>query len=138
MRVVVDPPTSRTKTSSVPFVSPATRFVAALAKATNVPSPVDGAPIDAPFAWSPALETLTRVVASKPRLRRKMSITPFVSPVTNVVALLANATNDPFRAIEGWPEAPATCVELPATLAREHFVVDVSRSCASPMTWPSS
>ena len=86
IRVVVTPPgsskmpfpsasRSRTKTSSAPLVSPGKRFVAELSKTTKRPSAeIAGARL-APFAWPPAVSTLTRTVATPPG----SSKTPFPS-----------------------------------------------------------
>ena len=51
---------SRTKTSGIPFVSPATKLVAALMKATQVPSGVMTGTVEAPLPKPPSAATLMR------------------------------------------------------------------------------
>ena len=57
--VVVPVCRSRTNTSSTPFLSPATRFVASDENATYRPSPLIEGEELWPFAFSPLLDTLT-------------------------------------------------------------------------------
>src|SRR5437667_6450953 len=87
---------SRTKTSGTPFVSPATRLVAAERNATNRPSAL----MDEPwlFPCSPDEDTDARTVegvhpagAPKHVSRTKVSWAPFVSPATRLVAAELNA-----------------------------------------------
>src|SRR5438132_1274953 len=54
---------SRTKTSSTPFVSSATRLGALLQNATTRPSAEMAGPMLSPFPWPPLLDTLTRSIA---------------------------------------------------------------------------
>src|SRR5260221_4910282 len=86
---------SRMNTSSHPFVSPETRFLAKLVNATKRPS----AEIERPskrllssFPCAQPEERLNRSVVPIERLRTKTSVNPFVSPGTRLVAKLANAT----------------------------------------------
>jgi hypothetical protein len=83
---------SLTKTSGVPFVSPATRLAALLTKATRVPS----AEIDAPKLSAPPSTPLpsveARVIAPLATVFTKTSVAAFVSPPTRLVASLVKAT----------------------------------------------
>src|ERR1035437_2886850 len=79
---------SRTKTSGMPLVSPGTRFDALLMKATYRPSGVMTGSVEAPFADAPFVETLTSVVVPATRSLTKMSVTPFVSFGTRLLASL--------------------------------------------------
>jgi hypothetical protein len=69
MRRVVWVVRSRTKTSSVPFVSPGTRFDAEESNATNRPSAemeileIPKTPLSS-FPWAPVEDTLTRFVSA--------------------------------------------------------------------------
>ena len=68
------------------FESPATRFVAADEKATNLPSALIAGSKLSPFASTPPLSTLTLVVSPVCRSRTKTSRALFASPVTRFVA----------------------------------------------------
>ena len=91
---------SRTNTSATPLTSPATRFVALDVKTTYRPSAEIIAFDDAPSPCTSEEETLTLRVAPEPRLRRKTSLTPLVSPATSEpdaetnTALLPSADSD--------------------------------------------
>src|SRR5262249_47546209 len=78
--VVVGIVWTRTKTSLTPFVSPGTRFVAALSKMITLPSSDMAASKLLPLACAPAASTLTRSVRPVPRSRTNSSAKPFVSP----------------------------------------------------------
>ena len=62
-----------TKMSATPLVSPATRLVARLEKATRVPSGEKTGTVLCPFAWAPAEVVDRRVTASVARVLRKTS-----------------------------------------------------------------
>ena len=91
-RVVVPATRSRTKMSCWLFVSPATRLVATLAKATTSPSLSSHGPELLPLPSTPAELTLTRCVVPLTRSRTKMSSLAFRSPATRLVAALMKAT----------------------------------------------
>ena len=80
---------SFTNTSSLPFVSPGARLVAALENAMRRPVSLMSGSCDGASAWAPSAATLTR--ASAPDARTKMSSTPLVSPWTRFVAPEMNA-----------------------------------------------
>src|SRR5262245_4374768 len=104
---------------SIPaVVSPGTRFVAVLEKATNRPSAERQGEKESPFAWMPEESTLTRVVAPVIRSWTKTSLLAFVSPGTRFVARLSNATMRPSRDIETLWLPPLDCVPSEATLTR--------------------
>src|SRR5215472_8191747 len=93
---------SRTKTSLTAFVSFGTRFVATDWKATNLPSQLITGLVLSPSASVPSLATETRMVegvqaVDTPRQvsRTKMSILPFISPLTRLVADDWNTTKRP-------------------------------------------
>src|SRR6266516_4102455 len=86
---------SRTNTSSNPFVSPGTRFVAREVNATKRPSALtDGSRLK-PSACLPLLLTLTRSVSPLARSRTKTSIAALVSPPTRLAAIESKATTSP-------------------------------------------
>ncbi len=130
-RSVVPLRRSRTKMSRRPFVSPATRFEAALWNATKRPSAeIEGAragmsPLLA-FPCVPSVATLTRSVVPLWRSRTKMSSYPFVSPAMRFEAALPNATNRPSAEIEAPRLLPFPCAPAESTLTRS--VVPVWRS----------
>src|SRR5208283_5066495 len=97
---------SRTNTSGMPLLSFGTRFDALLMKATNRPSGVMTGLVEAPFAAPPLVDTLTSVVVPATRSRTKMSVNPFVSLGTRLLASLWKTTNCPL--VETWPS-----MELP-------------------------
>src|SRR5918993_920421 len=95
-----------TNASTLPFVSPPTRFVAAERKATQDGRlrklPLTAAPKDGPLAWPPRRGRETRVVEPgnhwvpslwnvPARRTTKTSLTPLVSPATRFVASDSNA-----------------------------------------------
>ena len=80
---------SRTKTSGIPFVSPTTRFAAALTNATYRPSGVIADPRQAPLPGTPARLALTSAVVLLHRSRTKTSVIPLVSPGAKSLALLS-------------------------------------------------
>ena len=71
---------SRTKTSSLAFLSPITRLVATDYQTTREPSPEIAGSVLRPVAWTPAPETDTRMVVVVWRSWRKMSVSALVSP----------------------------------------------------------
>ena len=125
-RVVVPVPRSLTKTSVEPFVSPVTRLLALLWKATRVPSPEIEALMLVPALCAPALSVETRVVVPVPRSLTKTSVVLFVSPATRVLALLWNATRVPSAEIEAMLLIPLTCT--PVLSVETRVVVPVARS----------
>ena len=124
---------SCTKMSREPFVSPPTRFVAALWKATICPSAERAAAALKSSPWTPAVLTLTRVVVTPPgsskipfpsasRSWMKTSSAPLVSPGRRFVAELSKATKRPSADMAGarlapsaWPPAESTLVRTVAT-----------------------
>src|SRR5258705_328041 len=93
-------PRSRTKTSSAPFVSLATRFEAELWNATKRPSAeIEGFRLK-PLPSAPPVAKLTRSVVPLWRSRRKTPSATFVSPATRFGAALQNATRRPAAEIE--------------------------------------
>src|SRR5918995_1246118 len=87
-RVVSPVARSWRKTSPMSLVSPGTRLVAELRKATKRPSAeIAGSHADR-LAWAPSEATDTRSVRPVARSRTKTSTSPFVSPGTSVGALL--------------------------------------------------
>src|SRR5439155_7654564 len=91
---------SKTKTSTALLVSPATRLVAALAKATLRPSAdSDGAEPAASPGAPPGGRTSTVVPA--PRSRTNTSTTSLVSPGARLWAAERNATTLPSPLIDG-------------------------------------
>ena len=79
-------PRSRTKTSTVPLLSRATRLEASDSKATNRPSPLTVESRLRPFVSSPLPVKLVRVVDPVSRSLTKMSSDPLVSPSTRLEA----------------------------------------------------
>src|SRR6185436_4304809 len=98
---VVPASRSRTKTSTVPFVSPGTRFEELEANATNRPSAEIAGTVAPWFAWAPEDEMLTRSVTPFWRSRTKMSLNPFVSPATRSSLPDWKATKRPLPEIAG-------------------------------------
>src|SRR5439155_1055441 len=121
---------SRTKRSTLPFVSPGTRLEAWLAKATKRPSAeTDGDGVhttDAPLPWVSSEATLTRSVTPVRRSWTKTSSAPFVSPLTRLEARLAKATKRPSAEMDASPEKALAWVPSDATLTRS--VMRVRRS----------
>jgi hypothetical protein len=92
MRSVVFSTRSRRKMSRWLFVSPVTRLVAELVKATKRPSAESwGEPL-MPLACTPAVLRLMRSVAPVARSCTKTSQVRFVSPGTRLSAALWKAT----------------------------------------------
>jgi hypothetical protein len=97
-RVIAPVATSLRKTSCWPFVSPATRLVALLEKATKRPSAeiaalsVKPKPPLVSLASAPPASVLTRARAPVPRFLTKTSCWPFVSLATRFVAALEKTT----------------------------------------------
>jgi hypothetical protein len=80
---------TRTKTSEASFVSPGTRLVAPLWKATIRPSAERmGAKLFPTFPWPPVESTLTRLAVPVWRSWTNTSWRLFVSPFTRLVAPL--------------------------------------------------
>src|SRR5213076_1873264 len=90
---------SRTKTSDTRLVSFGTRLLAVESKATNRPCPSMVGYALSRFAWSPAVDTLTRSVRPDAELWTKTSAFLLVSPWTRFVATESNAVNRPFALI---------------------------------------
>jgi hypothetical protein len=117
-RSVVPVNRSRTKTSVCAFVSPATKFVASLSKATYRPSvESDGKKLAPSPSMFPEL-TLTRSVVPVTRSRTKTSKVPFVSFATRFEASLSKAMNRPSREITGRKLLPFACAPSELTLTR--------------------
>ena len=91
-RVVVFVCRSRTKTSDVPLVSPATRLLARLSNATNRPSVVIEGLKQFPLPWTAPGPTLTRVIVAVCWSRTKMSRKPLASPTVRLLASLSKTT----------------------------------------------
>ena len=117
MRSVVPFCTSRTNTSGSPFVSPATRFVAADVKATYRPSSLIDGSVLAPSGGAPA-PRLTSCVVPLAWSRTKMSLTPSVSPATRLSAVDSNATYRPSSDSDGCCEGPFPSPPVLDTLER--------------------
>src|SRR6185503_5567378 len=94
--VVVPDCKSRTKTSGIWFVSPITRLVAALTKATYRPSDVRTELRETPLPLLPLAVVLTSTVVPLTRSRTKTSLALLMSPVTRLLAALSNNTYRPF------------------------------------------
>ncbi|GJD76556.1 hypothetical protein CFIICLFH_4814 [Methylobacterium goesingense] len=132
---------SLTKTSVAPFVSPVTRLVARLWKATRVPSAeIEGARLPPPVLCAPVLSVETRVVVPVPRSLTKMSCRPLVSPVTRLLEVLTKATRVPSAEIEAAVLGPRPCA--PALSVETRVVVPVPRSLTKtsvvPLVSPST
>src|ERR1043165_8758454 len=94
IRVMPPPDREHRKMSQQPLESPLTRLVAPLANTTTVPwALIMGVSLQ-PFDSVPLWPRLIRDVVAFCRSRTKMSLTPFVSPETRLVALLSNGVND--------------------------------------------
>ncbi|GJD75813.1 hypothetical protein CFIICLFH_4058 [Methylobacterium goesingense] len=92
-RVVVPVVRSLTKMSEALFVSPVTRLVAVLWKATRVPSAeIEAAVLVPPVACAPVLSVETRVTVPVSVSLTKTSMVPFVSPATRLPALVVKTT----------------------------------------------
>ena len=117
-RVVVPVRVSRTKMSSIAFVSPETRFEALDWNATYRPSDETAGDTLLPFDSAPAAPTLTRVVTPAWRSRTKTSATPFVSPLTKLLAQEVNATYLPSPETTAFWLRPFACAPLELTFTR--------------------
>src|SRR5947208_4873223 len=125
-RSVVAVSRSRTNTSATPLVSPGTRLVASLSKATNRPSPEragQNCSMLAAFACAPVESTLTRSVIPVIRSLTKTSKAWFVSPTTRSSASLAKATKRPSAESVGLKLRPLPCAPEELTLTRCVFAV---------------
>jgi hypothetical protein len=117
---------SLTKTSAALFVSPGTRFEEVLAKVTNRP-PAEIADVKhVPSPSAPAELTLTRSVTPCSRSRTKVSMRPFVSPLTRFVARLWKTTKRPSEEILASELTLSPCVPVELTLTS--WVVPNTRS----------
>ena len=116
-RCVVPATRSRTKTSVVPLVSPATRLDASDSKATNWPSPLIAGPCPLllpAFPTDPSLATLTSSVV--PAVRSRTNTLLPGAPGARLVALEKNATYRPsvlsagafWASPDSWPPALVT------------------------------
>src|SRR5579859_323134 len=130
-RVVCPAERSRTNTSKLPFVSPATKGASDV-KATNRPSPLIADSMLMPLACAPPVATLTREVCLAARSRTKMSVAPLVSSATKFAASEAKLTNRPsalifepeLRRLPCTPPAPTLIrVVMPATTSRKKMSV---------------
>src|SRR5205814_757207 len=138
-RSVVPVCRSCTNTSVAPLVSPATRLVAALWKATKRPAAESAGSLLTLLPWVPSEATLTRSVLPVCRSWTNTSVAPFVSPATRLVASLWNATKRPSPERAGKakkpPLLPVPCVPPPEpTLTRS--VVPVCRSWTNTSVLP--
>src|SRR3989338_4733053 len=123
-RTVVFAPRSRTKTSCVPLVSPATKLLANELNTTDRPSAE--IPIGrrlSPLPCAPPLDTLTRVVVPVCRSWRNVSATPLVSPATSVLATDWNATSRPSALRAGRRLAPLPPVPVRFKLSSSVWIV---------------
>ncbi len=114
MRSVVRPLMSRTNRSAKPLVSPVTKLVAALEKATKLPLAEMATPLPAlPLACdsSSASETRTRVFAR--RSARKMSVKLLLSSATRFSAPLLMATKRPSEEMSDMMLLPAALPLVP-------------------------
>ena len=118
---------SRTKTSGMPFVSPVTKLLAALTKATYRPSGVMAASREGPLPGEPFVLTLTRVVTLLIISRTKTSPVPLVSPPTRSDAALSKAMNWPLVEMALGKESPLP-PPVPAELTLTKKVVPACRS----------
>lgn len=100
---------SRRNTSAFPFVSPATRFVAAARNTTKRPSSVIAGSVEAPFPSAPSEVREMRLVVPAIRLRMKMSEAPFVSPTTRFEACDSKTTRLPSAVMSLWSLGPFAC-----------------------------
>src|SRR5438552_10226937 len=117
---------SWTNTSATPLVSPGTRLVASLSKATNRPSlerAGQNCSMLAAFACAPVESTLTRSVIPVIRSLTKTSKAWFVSPTTKSSASLAKATKRPSAETTGLKLRPLPCAPEELTLTRCVFAV---------------
>jgi hypothetical protein len=133
----VDSPVSWCTNASVwALVSLGTRLVAEETKPTQFPSPLMADPVDAPFAWLPALSTLSRVVWPVARSCTNTSRTPLVSTGTRFDANDSNATFRPSALIAGPSKAllllPSPWLPELSTLTRVMALVVVSTTKTSP------
>jgi hypothetical protein len=137
-RSVVPATTSRTKTSSVPFVSPATRFGALEMKVTKRPE-MDGLWLD-PFACTSSSATLTRTVRWVVRMWTKTSSSPLVSPETRFEAEESKATKLPVASRAGRVLSSLAWAPLLRTLTRSSVLVARSRTkmSSSPFESPGT
>jgi hypothetical protein len=98
-------------------VSSTTWFTTSDSKATNRPSEViagNWLPIG---ETPPAFDVIRRVVPFT-RSRTKMSMTPFVSPVTRLVSAASKTTNRPLGEIFAYPLQPVASFSAELTLTR--------------------
>src|SRR5215470_15896696 len=116
---------SRTKTSRAPLVSPGTRLVASDAKAMNRPFALMAGEKLEPLASEPSLATETRFtegvqLVGMPRQvsRRNMSLVPFESPDTRLLAYDENAMKRPSAPMAAASLYAFASVKSDATLDR--------------------
>jgi hypothetical protein len=95
-RTLVFSSRSRTNTSRAWLVSPATRFVARLSKATSLPSREMRGFIEVSFEFPPEGVTLTHTIEEPVMSRTKMSARELLSFATRFDASLWKATKRPF------------------------------------------
>ena len=122
-----------TKMSLLPLVSPATRLVAALWKATIRRSAVITASMLLPLLWLPSAAVETRAIAPVPRSLRKRSVKPLVSFGTRFEAVVEKTTARPSSAIETRLMGALACVPSAAveTMDRSPFPRLLTATCCS-------
>jgi len=98
-----------TKMSIVPLVSPATRLLAKLSKATKRPSAERAGLALKPLPSTPPLSVDTRCISPVCKSLTKMSKVLFVSPATRLLASLSKATKRPSAERTGWGLPPLPC-----------------------------
>ena len=118
--------------SAHPLVSPGTRSVARLRKATVLPSAEIEGRVLSLFPCSPAEVTLTRRVCPLARSCTKTSEARLVSPGTSVVARLSKATSRPSAESAGYMQDWSG--SLPPTPRLARTVVPAWRSCTKTST----
>src|SRR3989338_5351779 len=103
---------SRTKMSLTPFVSPLTRLSASEPNTMKRASLLIIGFVLGPLPWTPVeLTEIRTVLGVQPRVlkqvsRKKTSVTPFVSPLTRLVASEAKRTKRPLFETMGMPRLP--------------------------------
>lgn len=126
------------KMSFVVSRSPSTRLSAKLSKAIQRPSAEMLGLAEAPLASPPSREVDTRTVTASKMSRTKMSLTPFPSSATNVLASLSNATNAPLPEMAGAKEPRSPTPPVVSALTSTRLPVARSRTNRSLLLLPSS
>ena len=109
---------SYTKTSAQPLVSPGTRLVASLWKATKRPSAETEGKVENASASAPEGPDADADGGAAFRSRRKMSATPLVSPGTRLVASLEKASSEASAEMEKGPAVSSASAPSQARLMR--------------------